>query len=171
MPLLVRLLIVTLAIAAPASACSLHVPWVRYVNLVSMSGATIDGLEWVRIHNILDYQGEERVLVSVVRQGKRSPLLRWEDGKECAFDAAGVESCHPNLPSTGVRLESQFWRWKEASEEAGSLKRVYLPLIVEIGGREVRLVLSSKAVRNTRELQRERVGRYINEICERLEYE
>jgi hypothetical protein len=164
-----------LALAAPlASACSLYIPWYRYVNVVNLTGNRVPGLEWSRMYNILDYTGEARVQVSVLRQGARIPVALWQDGRECTFDRSGNPpsekmSCHANLPREGIRLESHFKDWREAADRAEALPRVWLPLIVEVGGREWRMTLRSQPVRNTRKLQSDRAARIANEACPDLE--
>jgi hypothetical protein len=163
------LAIVLFAMGAPvADACSVSVPWVPYVNVVRLTGPKVEGMVWARAYNILDYTGGVRVLVSAVLQGVRRPVVRWENGQECIFDAAGGEECHENRPNEGVLFESLFAQWKESADRAGQLPRVWLPLIVEMDGREIRMTLRSQAVRNNRRLQGERAGRITNEVCEAL---
>ncbi|MDF3019468.1 MAG: hypothetical protein K0Q92_771 [Steroidobacteraceae bacterium] len=163
------------ALAAPlASACSLYIPWFRYVNVVSLTGDRVPGLKWSRMYNILDYTGEDRLRVSVVRQGAKIPVVLWQDGQECTFEPSGNSapekmSCHTNLPRQGIRLESHFKDWREAADRAESLPRVWLPLIVEFGGRELRMTLRSQPVRNNRKLQSDRAARIANEACPDLE--
>jgi hypothetical protein len=157
------------ALAEPAAACSVSVPWLPYVNLVELQGAQLEGLQWTRIYNILDYEGAQRVLVHAVRNGKRFPVAKWQDGQECSFDAQGVEQCQVNEPNQGISLESLFGDWKDASERREDLRRIDLPIVVELAGREYALTLSGRPVRNTRELQQIRAGKISNSICERLD--
>jgi hypothetical protein len=162
--------VVALVLAAPVtSACSLRITWFRYVNVVSLTGNRVEGLEWSRVYNILDYSGDARVRVSVLRQGARVPLVMWQDGQECTFAPSGEMSCHANLPREGIRPEAYFTDWVDAADRADSLPRVWLPLVVETGGRELRMTLRSQPVRNNRKLQRERAGRIANEACPDLE--
>jgi len=163
----VRLLLlaaVTLG-APPATACWISVPWMRYINLVRLDGPKVEGLKWVRIYNILDYDGAVRVTVHAIREGRRIPVARWENGQECAFDLAGQQRCRLNQPDVGVSLEAFFTDWTEASDRMDRLKYLRLPLILEMDGREIPMTLRSRAVRNNRELQSERNERALNEVC------
>jgi len=163
------LALVLLAMGTPAAeACSVSVDWVPYVNVVRLAGPKVEGLEWTRSYNVLDYTGAGRVLVSAVLQGARRPVAKWENGQECTFDAAGEEKCHANRPDEGVLFESLFAGWKESADRADRLPRVWLPIIVETGGREIRMTLRSQAVRNNQALQRERAGRIANAACEAM---
>jgi hypothetical protein len=150
---------------APAQACSVAVPWSQYVNLVRMTGPPIAGLRWIPVHNVLDYEGEGPVTVSIIRQGKRVVVARWRDGQECALGGPSPEHCVPNRPGTGIGLERWFTRWEPRADHARRLRRLYLPLIVETATRELRLTLRSQAVRNTRHWHGEAQVRAINEIC------
>jgi hypothetical protein len=163
------LLSCVLALGAPAAiACSVSTPWYLYINVVRLDGPAVEGLKWFRIYNILDYEGTGRVLVSAVRQGRRIPVAKWEDGRECWFEA-GRERCAPNEPRAGVNLESHFPDWTDASDRKQALKKLDLPLVVEIDGREVRMALRSRPVRNNRKLQDERVSRAVtNDACWRM---
>jgi hypothetical protein len=146
-----------------AMACSTFTPWFLYINLVRLDGPKVEGLEWIRVYNILDYDGGGRVLVNAVRQGRRIPLAKWENGQECWYESA-QERCAPNQPMAGVNLESYFPNWSEGSDRKDELKKLYLPLIVEVDGREIPMALRSRVVRNDRELQGERAGRTAN-LC------
>lgn len=162
--------VVALVLAAPvASACSLRITWFRYLNVVSLTGNQVEGLEWSRVYNILDYSGDDRVRVSALRRGARIPLVMWQDGQECAYAPSGEMACHANLPRQGIRLEAYFENWIDAADRPDSLPRVWLPLIVEAGGRELRMTLRSQPVRNNRKLQDERATRIANEACPDLE--
>lgn len=163
------LVIVLFALGIPAAdACSVSLPWQPFVNLVRMTGPRIPGLHWTRIYNVLDYEGDQRVQVSVLRHGERIPVVRWENGQECLMHEGG-ESCQPNSPQEGAGFEAYFPNWRDAGPTAASLQRVYLRLIVEVDGREFRPVLSSHPVRNTRKLQLERTGRY--NVCPDIDLE
>ena len=169
MPDRVWICVLLLALARPSAACSVSVPWLPYLNLVEMKGAPIDGLQWTRIYNVLDYDGDQRVVVHVVRNGKRIPVAKWQDGQECSFGPQGVEDCHANEPHQGISLESHFGDWKEASEHRGELRRIYVPIIVELAGRRFELALSGRPIRNTHELERIRAQKVLNAICKRLD--
>lgn len=158
---------IVLALTAPlADACSVHIPPRLYVNVVRLEGPKIEGLSWSRTWNILGYEGSQRVFVSRVREGKRSPLVKWEGGQLCFFDEAGLEKCSPNQPGGGVRFEGLFEGWIEASDRRDELKKLYFPLVVELHGRETLMVLRSRPVRSTRELQSERAARFTVEACD-----
>jgi hypothetical protein len=158
-----------MALAHPASACSVSVPWVSYVNLVELNGPRVEGLQWLRVYNIIDYTGNQRVVVQAVRDGKRIPVAKWQGGQECSYDAQGIEQCHENDPHRGIRLEALFGDWHAASEHREHLRRIYLPLIIQVDGRELRFSLSGRPVRNTRKLQRIRSMRITVDICERMD--
>jgi hypothetical protein len=163
------LLVVGLAMASPvAIACSGSVPGLLYTNVVRLDGPNIPGLKWIRVYNILDYEGSQRVLVSVVRQGRRLPVAKWENGLECAFDEAGRERCEPDRRLAGVSLERYFPRWTDAADRKDSLRKLHLPLLVETGGREIAMRLLSRPVRTTRELRQERYEKIANSVCEEL---
>jgi hypothetical protein len=162
-----------LALAAPwADACSVSVPPMLYVNVARLEGPAVQGLKWIRGYNILDYEGPGRVLVSALKEGRRYPLAKWEDGQECSYDAQGEAVCATNDPRSGISLETHFGAdWLEAADRQEELKKVYLPIIVEIDGREIRMTVRSWAVRSSRELQRERAGRISAIACRLLEEE
>ena len=145
-----------LMLAAPvATACSISVTHYLYVNVVRLEGPEVAGLRWIRVYNILDYEGDQRVLVSGQREGRRYPLAKWENGQECSYDEAGAERCEPNGPFRGINLEGRFGDWTAASDRRDDLKKLFLPIVVEIGGREIQMTLRSWPVRNNRELQSE----------------
>jgi hypothetical protein len=150
-------------LAAPvAAACSGFTPWYLYVNVVRLDGPKVEGLKWARVYNILDYEGSSRVLVSLVRQGSRIPVAKWENGQECTFGTTCQEICTPNRPREGVNLEYFFGNWTDVSDDKDRLKRLYLPLTVEVDGREIPMALRSRPVRNTTQLQLKRAGRLAN---------
>jgi hypothetical protein len=154
------------SLPAVASACSIYIPWRQYMNVVELHGPRIAGLSWVRIHNILDYEGGGRVVVSRIRDGRRIPVAKWENGEECAFDDAAVPRCEPNRHGAGIRLESYFGDWQPTSNNKADLKRLYLRLSIETpDGRTVEMTLSSRPRRNTRKLQSELHERMSAEIC------
>jgi len=157
------------SIGALAEACSVHVPWVRYVNLMELSGGRVDGLTWRRIYNILDYEGSKPVVVHGIRNGNRFPVAKWRDGQQCLFDAQGAQQCEENTPRNGIRLEGLFDGWVGYSDRRDELRRVYLPLIVEVDGREHKLTLSSRPVRNTGALEDLRVARIAVEACDYMD--
>jgi hypothetical protein len=157
--------------AGPAQACSVMVPWTDYVNLVRMTGPRIDGLRWIPIHNVLDYEGPGPVTVSIIRQGNRVVVARWADGRECALGGPGPELCEPNTPVAGIGLERWFSTWQPRSNHRSQLRRLYLPLIVTMPGREVRVTLRSQAVRNTRHWHDQAQLRGINEFCVEMNLE
>jgi hypothetical protein len=159
-----------LALAGPpAVACSVSVPWVEYINLMELSGPRVAGLAWTRVYNVLDYQGDGRVVVHGLRKGERFPIAKWQDGQQCIYDRQGSESCAPNMSRSGVRLEGLFGDWLGFSNRREELRRAYLPLIVEANGREYRLTLSSRPVRNTGALEERRSQRIVHEACEYID--
>jgi hypothetical protein len=152
-------------LAPGAFACSVLVPWRLYTNVVELRGEKIPGLTWVRGYNILDYAGDQTVIVSGIRRGERFRIARWQDGLECSYDETGSESCSPNDPAAGVYLGNLFGDWTEASDNRDELKKMYLRLFVQIAGREVPLMLSGRPVRTTRELHADLSQRISNQIC------
>lgn len=156
-------------IGAPAGACSVSAPWVSYVNLMELSGGRVGGLTWRRIYNILDYEGDAPVIVHGVRNGRRFPIAKWENGKQCLFDAQGTWQCEMNTPREGIRLEGLFAGWVGYSNRREDLKRVYMPLVVVADGREFTLTLSSRPVRNTRALEESRATRIVVEACDYID--
>jgi hypothetical protein len=159
-------LIVLFALAAHgAEACSIHVTRHNYVNVVRLEGPEIPGLTWLRVHNMLSYQGAGPLLVSALRGGRRVPVARWDNGQACAFDAAGAEQCVKNNPESGVRLEGLFGRWTAMADRREALKRIDVTLYVETGGREFVLWLRSRPVRMNDELLGLFYNRGIQELC------
>ncbi len=149
-------LFAALGVAAPAAMpCTFTLPNYLYTNVVRLDGPRIEGLEWLRIYNILSYEGTERVLVSAVREGQRIPVAKWEQGQECFFDKAGAERCAPNEAYFGINLQGYFGSWSEASNRRSDLKKLDLRLVVEIGDREIAMSLRSRPVRTNRELRSE----------------
>ena len=148
------LLTAVLALAAPvASACSFSVTHSLYVNVVRLEGPRIEGLTWFRVYNILGYEGDDRVLVSRLSEGRRYPVAKWDNGQICSFDASGKEHCKPNTPGIGINLEGHFGDWLPASNRRDDLKKMFLPIVVETGGREIGMTLRSWPVRSNRELR------------------
>jgi hypothetical protein len=154
--------------ALPALSCSAHIPSRLFTNVVRLEGPAIEGLKWVRTYNMFDYEGDQRVRVSAVIQGRRVPLAKWESGQQCGYDSDGAESCSPNRPNSGVPVQNYFGEWTDAADRRDALRKLFLPLIIEVEGREIPLTLRSRPVRSTRELRSERAMMLTNEICERM---
>ena len=152
-----------------AGACSVGLSRQPFIHVVRMTGPKVEGLRWVRFYNVLDYVGDQRVQVSILRHGIRIPVVRWEDGQEC-ITKGGRETCYPNTLERGAGFERYFDHWRDSGPTAGSLRRVHLPLIVAMGDQEIRLALRSQAVRSTRKLHRELAGRYAD-FCARIDNE